>query len=35
MRSRLEPIKKFARMLRTHEMAILTFTQTRLTNAIS
>ena len=35
MRSRLEPIKKFVRMLRTHAEDILAFIQTRLTNAIS
>lgn len=35
MRSRLEPIKKFVRMLRTHAEDILAFIRTRLTNAIS
>ena len=35
MRSRLEPIKKFVRMLRTHAEDILAFIWTRLTNAIS
>ncbi len=35
MRSRLESIKRFVRVLRTHVEDILAFVQTRLTNAIS
>lgn len=35
MRSRLESIKKFVRMLRKHLDDILAFVQTRLTNAVS
>jgi len=35
LRSRLEPMKEFARMLKRHAHRILPFVQTKLTNAIS